>query len=376
MKKNATKLLLCMPLLLPLPGYTQSSSPEIRVQMSPASWQFDAGAVEFTTVEGKAAMKILNSRSQSILKNVTFTDGTIEYDMQPVDPRFTSVYFREQSDSMRECFYFRTSRAGNNDAEDAVQYAPFIRGVELWDILPEYQSNAAYQRNKWNHIKLVISGKQMRVYVNSSAPTLVVPQLEGTTSAGAIGFDGQVLISGLVIKPGATEGLSPMPGEDITGNDPRYLRKWEVSKQFAYTKPGIDFDYRYMPDSASLWDPITAERRGLVNLTRRFGGDFKRKITWLRTTINAASPLTKRLQLGFSDEVWVFVNRQLLYLDKNNYNQLTMKAPAGRISLDNASFDLPLKAGENEILIAVVNDFYGWGIIARLEDNYGISLLR
>jgi hypothetical protein len=53
-----------------------------------------------------------------------------------------------------------------------------------------------------------------------------------------------------------------------------------------------------------------------------------------------------------------------------------MKAPAGRVSLDNASFDLPLKAGKNEILIAVVNDFYGWGIIAHLQDNYGISLWR
>lgn len=47
---------------------------------------------------------------------------------------------------------------------------------------------------------------------------------------------------------------------------------------------------------------------------------------------------------------------------------------AGRISLENASFDLPLKKGENEILIGVANAFYGWGIIARLDDNKGLLL--
>lgn len=38
-----------------------------------------------------------------------------------------------------------------------------------------------------------------------------------------------------------------------------------------------------------------------------------------------------------------------------------------------ASFDINLKAEKNELLIAVANDFYGWGIIARLESTDGIT---
>ena len=38
--------------------------------------------------------------------------------------------------------------------------------------------------------------------------------------------------------------------------------------------------------------------------------------------------------------------------------------------------DVSLKAGDNEILIGVANDFYGWGIIARVESLEGIDLVR
>jgi hypothetical protein len=35
-----------------------------------------------------------------------------------------------------------------------------------------------------------------------------------------------------------------------------------------------------------------------------------------------------------------------------------------------------LKAGENELLIGLANDFYGWGIIARLEELDGLVIER
>jgi len=35
-----------------------------------------------------------------------------------------------------------------------------------------------------------------------------------------------------------------------------------------------------------------------------------------------------------------------------------------------------LKEGKNEILIGLANYFYGWGIIARLDDVPGIRLMK
>jgi len=131
-----------------------------------------------------------------------FTDGTIEFDYEPLDPSFASVFFRWQNAGENECFYFRTGRAGNPTAEDAVQYAPFLSGIMIWDMLGHFQGNASFKKQEWNHVKLVVSGAQMRAYVNSeSRPTLAVPRLEGNVTNGRIGFAGEAIIANLIIKP-------------------------------------------------------------------------------------------------------------------------------------------------------------------------------
>jgi hypothetical protein len=80
------------------------------------------------------------------------------------------------------------------------------------------------------------------------------------------------------------------------------------------------------------------------------------------------------MQLGFGDEVWVVLNGRLLYLDKNHYGMLIRKTPDGRIGLENSNFALPLNQGENILMICVANNFFGWGIIARLETMEGLEI--
>jgi hypothetical protein len=70
--------------------------------------------------------------------------------------------------------------------------------------------------------------------------------------------------------------------------------------------------------------------------------------------------------------VWVLINGQLLHVDKNYFGTPAMKEPRGRCTLANTSFELPLRAGENELMIGVANYFYGWGLIARLDDMEGL----
>jgi hypothetical protein len=335
-----------------------------KMYLKAENWESQPGAVEFITYKNVPAMKVVARSGQIIMKNLDFTDGTIEYDMEPVDARFTSFYFHQTSKEENEIFYFRTGRAGNNTAMDAVQYAPVIKNVNLWDMYPQYQSNATYERGKWNHVKLVIAGKQMRVYVNNIL-TLQIPKLEGESHHGTIAFDGQVIISGLVIKPGQTEGLSAAEGMDITDNDPRYIRKWLVSSP--QNTDNTDFSEKFIPAATAAWDTVWAEREGLVNLTRKFGESKQRRIVWLKTAIHSDSLQQRRLDFGFSDEVWVYINGRMLYADKNLYGGPMAKQPDGRCSLENTSFGLPLNKGDNELLIGISNDFYGWGIMARLD---------
>ena len=263
------------------------------------NWEFKSGTVEFTDHHSKKAMKLLTGSDVVVLKNFSFTDGTIEYDMEPLVKGFTSVYFRWKDPKESEIFYFRTWAAGDPQSMNAIQYAPNVNGVNLWDLLFHYQANATYKNNEWNHVKLVVSGKQMRAYVNDMlVPALEIPMLEGNTSSGTLAFDGQVAIANLVVKPGETEGLSPEPGIDPLANDTRYLRKWQVSEPII-TENGIDFRNSYYPGDSANWQDITAERRGLINLSRKFGKINGRRIVWLKTTIHSDKDQNKTLRFGF-----------------------------------------------------------------------------
>jgi hypothetical protein len=344
------------------------------VAMSASEWTFQPQTVDFLDYKSAPAMKILPGAPPVILRGMDFSSGTIEFDLEPRDPRFVTFYFRRQDAAESECFYFRTARAGDPWAADTVQYAPVLKGINIWDLLGHFQANADVRKEAWNHVKLVVAGAQMRAYVNSTArPTLVVPRLEGNVTHGTIAFEGEAIIANLVIKANVVEGLSPVEGVDLTDNDPRYLRQWRIT-QAATVPAGIDFSYDLIPKADVAWSPVEAERRGLINLTRRFGKAETRRIAWLKTTINSKSAQTRKLALGFSDEVWVLINDKLLYVDKNWYMHPIRKEPEGRCSIENASFEVPLTAGANELLVGVANDFYGWGLVARLDSTEGISL--
>lgn len=347
--------------LLSLLFATNTMAQEIPLKAE--NWEFKPGTVEFTTHRSVPAMKILANADSVILKKLDFKDGTIEYDIETLTG-FANIYFRRSSQKEKECFYLRARRSGKGDA---VQYAPFIDGVNLWDMLFHFQSSATFEQDKWNHVKLVISGKQMRAYVNHKA-VLAVSRLEGNTLHGGLAFERQSIIANLVVKPGQTEGLSPREESDLTEHDPRYIRKWQISQPVT-TPERLEFSYKQFPAKETKWDTIRAERRGLINITRMFGGvpPPTRRLVWLKANIHSDSAQLRKMHLGISDEVWVFINGKHLIDDQNLYDAAIRKEPNGRCAVENTSFDLPLKKGDNELMIAVANDFFGWGIIAQID---------
>ncbi len=339
-------------------------------------WTFQPGQVEFTQEKGVPIMKIMPGAGKVLAKDIDFTNGTIEFD---VKPKGISFYFRMKDAKETECFYFRMGMGGMgnsnlNTAMDALQYAPYVDGVLLWNTYGHYQSGAPIKKEEWNHVKLVISGSQMRMYVNSSdKPTLEVDKLEGNTTHGGIGFEGDMLVSNLVVKPNETEGLSPQPGIDPTHHDPRYIRSWAVSEPVTMPK-NVDFSYDFLPNPETKWQVLETERRGIVNLTRKFGKSETRRIVWLKVKIQSAVAGKKKVDFGFNDDVWVFLNGQITYVDKNLQGRPIAKVPDGRLSIENTSFVLPLKEGNNELLIGVANDFFGWSVIARMENMTDIEI--
>jgi hypothetical protein len=82
------------------------SAAEIKIPMRAEKWEFTSGKVEFITHKSVPALKILPDAGRVILRDFAFSNGTIEFDIESVDPPFTGIYFRRQDDNEAEYVYF------------------------------------------------------------------------------------------------------------------------------------------------------------------------------------------------------------------------------------------------------------------------------
>lgn len=349
--------------------------------MEASAWELNGNDVIFLTHLGQPAMQIPErvpeaaGKLLTTAKDLFFTDGTIEYDLAFTDqPRFSSIFFRQKDELNGEHFYLRGFWKDDPSINTAIQYAAVLNDVNLWDLSPEYQSNADLKTAAWNHVKLIAKGRQLLVYVNDmNKPALYVPQMDGDWAGGKIAFDGGAYVANLTVTPDHTPGLYGNAGYDVTANDSRYLRNWRVTEPMALPFGQEPLPEKMLNRETSI-TPISAERFGLVNLSRIYGATpaGERRIVWLAINITAAKEQVRKLDLGFTDEVYVFLNGKPLFQDKNGYNTPGQKTPRGRCSLENSRLELPLAAGDNELLIGVTNYFFGWGLMARLDDVQGL----
>lgn len=347
-------------LLAALPLASNAAEPQ-KIAMTADRWEVK-GDVQFLQSDGSngpAGNIVKVTRGYALLKDFTFHDGSIEFDTQANGSMGAGIAFRYRDKDTYEDFYLRP-RPKCDQAEDCIQYAPSTKGVLLWDVFPQFQAPAPLKDGRaWNHIRMIISGKRMNIYVNGATqPTLKIGRLEGDAMEGGIFLQGPGTFANLVITPGATEGLTPEPKPDPTDADKRLVRNWQLS---AWSTLDVGKEPTYSDLPVNDWSPIEAERAGLVNISRIDGLPTDRKsrtLAWLKTTIVSNKAQTKEIEFGWVREAWVFVNGKLIYSDKNMYQPLeARKRPDGRLSLDNGSFKLPLQAGKNEIAIAVATQF-------------------
>ena len=358
------------------------------IPMTPAQWQAK-GDVSFQHDQAKQDILVVN-KGYAELKNINFSNGTIEFDTKFVGGRIAGITFR-QHDDVADALYFRPS-ADCAVSEECIQYMPTAHHLFEWDLYGQYQTHAPINPDGWNHIKLVLSGARMNVFINSTrSPTLAVGTLVGGFPDGSIRLHGPASYAHLSIAPNVVDGLPAVASSDPAKDDLRYVRDWLASKPFVMPSrmdatlqenTGIDPVYSSMPKQLASWKPIALDPSGLVNLTRWYGDAQTGQAIagiWLKTTINADHDQIKHVDIGWTREVWVFVNGKLAFQSKNLYGiKGASKEPGGRLSLTNGSFDLALQKGANQVVVAIDDNFaggqqhWGWGLEMRLANTDGI----
>lgn len=367
--------------LIILLGHFAAFAPEKTVPVPGAEdeWEIENSArasdARIETFLGRPALMLRNN-THVIRKGIELFDGVIEFDVAPTDQgHFCAVLFRRDSAETHENVYLRAHKSGNFDA---IQYAPHIKGSATWQIYPEFNTLAELPRNRWTHIKIEVRGSNMKLFVNQSAdPALVVPRLRGGTSKGAVAFwarvNGKPEIWAAAISNVSIQPVTPVkPGEmAIDAPPPGVLTEWEHSAPVK-AQPGPVLSV----PPISEWRPITVEESGLVNLTRSLGRQPDRSTTYVRTAITSETGKMLPLDLGFSDEVTVFLNGTPIY---SGINAWESRYPGflAPVKLGDQRIYLHLRTGRNDLVLAVTDDQrFGWGIVARIEDQKSISISR
>ncbi len=363
-----------------LPAVRTSSGAEpVQIPLTAGHWT-TTGSVEFVQHKGFDSIELKNG-AEAVLHDLVFGNGTLEFDVESTASLGAGIGFRRRDKDTFEDFYLRPY-AKCPEAGDCIQYAPQTHGVLLWDLFPRYQTTAPVKEGDWNHVKLVVSGQRMDVHINGSeSPTMRVGRLEGDASSGGIVLQGPGFFAHLTVAADKVGGLSAEPEEDATSNDRRYVRNWRVSP-YSTLAAGQDVTASDLPAPTDRWQPLAAERAGLVNISRVYGhpilpSQYDRALVWIETTIVSSKSQSKKVDFGWAREAWIFVNGKLVYADKNLYwDKTRSKPPDGRCSLENGSFLLPLQAGDNRVVVALASNFYGWAFVFRLNDEEGIRQVQ
>jgi hypothetical protein len=367
-------LFISLVLIFSISTDAQKKTEMFPVEKSNGEWYVDspgrASDAKFEDFLGRQAL-ILRNNTHVIRSGIEFTDGTIEFDLSPTDKgHFTAVTFRRESVQNHENIYFRAHKSGKYDA---MQYAPRINGSSTWQVYPEFTSLVDLPRNQWTHVRIEVQGTRMEVYVNSETkPVLVVPRLRHDSTKGEVGFWARVndqphtwatALSNISIRPSRTllkseTVVRPAPP---TGT----LSSWEVSAPVKHDLPGI---VTLLPEPKD-WRKIIAEESGLINLNRAVGFQRGRHTVFARTNIKTVEAKTVLLELGYSDDVVVFLNGESIYFGINGWESRYPEY-MGFVKPGFENIFLKLRAGNNELVLAVSDDQrFGWGFNARLKEQ-------
>jgi sugar lactone lactonase YvrE len=330
------------------------------IPFTPGRWD-----LEDATVEAHLGRTALSGTAW--LKDTVFADGVIEVDLALERQRsYPAIIFRRQTDGEYEHVYLRPHRAGFYP--DAIQYAPAFNGVAGWQLYngPGYTAGATLPENQWVHLRLEVQGSQARLFVGPAPkPALVIDHLERGDSRGGVGLqsprNGPAVFSAFSCTADGDLPFAPPSAPDPV---PGLIRDWSLSPVRVAPSfvPESYLDGR-PPDQIS-WLDVEANANGLVDVARflkPLANDTSK--VWARTVIPASRKGRRRFSFGYSDDVSLYLNGELVFRGRSGYRR---RDPSflGIVGW-NDTVNLDLKEGDNELAFAVSEDFGGWGFMCR-----------
>ena len=367
------------------PAARQSSTSQLSVPPDSPRWALE-GEARVAEYLGRKCLFL--DGGGATLRDFVLRDGVIDVDvLTPANRGFFGIHFRiTDNNANAEWIYLRQHKSG---LPDAMQYTPVLNTGLNWQIYngPGFTGAVDIPRDSWFHLRLEITGAQARLYVKDmQKPALLMNDLKSGVQKGQIAL--AVLIGATYWSNFEVRTTSDVPWERHLPPMPAgTLTKWSISPAYDALARNVERPLTSSEGTAIRWQDVEAEPPGFVVLYRyreaphlnvTFANDFSKrlepqpgtKLLYARTNIASDRDQVKKLYMGYSDEVSVFLNGKILFRGRSAQN---FRDPGflGIVNPENDAVYLPLKKGSNELLLAVSELGGGWAFICRLADVEG-----
>jgi hypothetical protein len=367
------------------PGWamkTDSTPQTLSVPADSPRWDLEG---EAKVIDYLGHKSILLNGGAAVLKDFEMRDGVLDVDIAtPASRGFFGFDFRIGPDGTNyEEVYLRQHKSG---LPDAMQYTPVLGTGRNWQIYngPGFTGAVDIPKDVWFHLRLEVTGAQAKLYVKDmDKPALVMTDLKSGVQKGQVALydlTGATYYSNFEVRttPDAPweRHLPPMP--------PDTLIRWCISPSYDGLARNLERPLTASEKADIHWQEVEAEPPGFVVLYRyreaphprvSFQGDFSKrldpqpgmKVLYARTNIDSDRDQVKKLYIGYSDDVSVFLNGKILYRGRSAQG---FRDPGflGIVNPENDAVYLPLKKGSNELVLAISELGGGWGFICRLVD--------
>lgn len=374
----AAQVCLVFPAAREVSAAVRQTTQALEVPPDSARWELE-GQAKADEYKGRKCLFL--DGGAATLKDFEMRDGVVDVDVAtPAARGFFGIQFRVEGDNA-EWVYLRQHKSG---APDAMQYTPVLNTGLNWQIYngPGFTGAVEIPKDVWFHLRLEVKGAQAKLYVKDlDKPALVMNDLKTGIQKGQVAL--AVLTGATYFSNFEVRTTPDAPWERHAPHAPTgTIMKWSLSPSFDALARNLE---RAPTETDAIrWQDVEAEPPGFVVVNRyresphprvTFANDFSKrlepqpgmKVVYARTVIDSDREQLKKLYVGYSDDVSVFLNGRVLFRGRSAQN---FRDPAflGIINPENDAVYLPLKKGKNELMLAVSELGGGWGFICRLVD--------
>lgn len=325
------------------------------------------------------------------LKDEHFGNGIIEFDIyQTLRPSFSGLIFRVKDPANYEELYLRSHQSGN---PDAYQYTPVFNNDPAWQLYHDphdadndgfihwkqrgknmgYNTMIEFPFDRWLHVKLLVKGTQAELYIdNDPDPVSFIRDLLTGQSQGGLGVksgNGAAWFANFRFTADDNINFKTKGDDFKITTPPGTVESWQVSGSFKedLLRNMNQLDTKWLGQFS--WNSLGTEATGLANLSRLAPVNDSNTVL-AKFTVVAERDQLKRLDIGYSDRVKLFCNGDAVYSGNASFRTRDYRY-LGTIGYFDAVY-LPLKKGQNTIILAVSETFGGWGVMAKWESMDGL----